>query len=602
MNQVFTPQMQWFLAQLRPLLWRHLTSILLIVVASLTFLLDPLIIKWLIDVVLPARDTRLLIVAAAGIIGVYLVQLGCSAIGGILSFRTIQKLIYSIRLDLLRQINLLSADFHEAVPVGEKLYRLEQDVDQVAELGSTLVPLVLQTAFTCIFVVSTMFVLNFRLACVLLPVAPIFIFIKKRYQRFLKLAADTAQEKSSMETSFLQEHLGSVVQIQLLRQEEEQTQLFGKYARARMEASNHRNLQEILFRTWYIAVISVGSISVLSYGGYQVFAGGLTVGGFIAFYSYVGRLFAPLSAAVDIYSRLNRLSSSLKRILSILQDKPTVAERPNALRLPRETEGLITLERVSFRYRDSPDVLRDINLSIRGGEKIALLGISGSGKSTIAKLIARLYDVCEGAVRIDGIDVRDATLASLRATVCYVPQAPVLFDRSVKENLLLGNSHASQQELRAAIEITGLAVLLDRSANGWDMRIGPRGSFLSGGEQQRVALARAVLQKPSILLLDESTSALDIPSERRVFLNLIRHFTEQTIVLISHRISALTWVDRVVILAHGSIQEHGTHHELIQRDGLYTRLYRGGQLRDSDSLLDMTNYLLMGNPSEGRKG
>src|SRR5258708_4525241 len=184
-----TPQLRWFLTQLRPLLRTHLMSVLLIVFASLTFLLDPLILKWLIDVVLPKRDTRLLIVAVAGIAGVYICQLSCYAFGGILSFRTVQGLVYSVRLRLLEQINQLSADFHETVPLGEKLYRMEQDVDQVAEIGSTMVPSILQTAFTAVFVLTTMFVLNLRLTCVLLPLMPFFVILKQQYEIRLRRSA-----------------------------------------------------------------------------------------------------------------------------------------------------------------------------------------------------------------------------------------------------------------------------------------------------------------------------------------------------------------------------------------------------------------------------
>src|SRR6266852_5279968 len=271
------PQLRWFLSQLRPLLKTHLLSVLLIVVASLTFLLDPLILKWLIDVVLPKRDARLLMVAVACIAGVYICQLSCYAAGGVLSFQTVQRLVYSIRLKLFEQINRLSANFHETVPLGDKLYRIEQDVDQVAELGSTIVPSVLQTVFTVTFVLSTMFVLNPRLTCVLLPLMPLFFFLKRRYEIRLRRAADTAQQESSKENNFLQEHLSSVVQIQLLRQEGRQTRAFMSQARAKMEALLHRNIQEILFRTWFLGVVAIGMIAILSYGGYQVFLGALTV-------------------------------------------------------------------------------------------------------------------------------------------------------------------------------------------------------------------------------------------------------------------------------------------------------------------------------------
>src|SRR6267378_4738723 len=569
-----TPQLNWFLTQLRPLLRAHLFSVLLIVIASLTFLLDPLILKWLIDTVLPKRDARLLMVAVACIAGVYICQLSCYAAGGVLSFQTVQKLVYSIRLKLLDQINRLSADFHETVPLGEKLYRIEQDADQVAELGSTIVPSILQTAFTAIFVLSAMFVLNLRLTCVLLPLMPLFVFLKRQYEIRLRRAADTAQQESSKENNFLQEHLSSLVQIQLLRQEARQTRAFMSQARAKMEALLHRNLQEILFRTWFLGVVAVGVIAILGYGGYQVFLGVLTVGGFVAFYSYLARLFGPLSAAVDIYSRLNRLNSSLRRILEIIDKRPTVCESATAVELPPRTRGRVILEGVFFGYRDNSGVFAGLNLDIRTGEKIALVGFSGSGKSTIAKLIARLYDVNRGVVRIDGTDVREVTLASLRSTVCYVPQEAILFDRSIKENLLMGNAEASIEELWEAVEVAGLTALINSLARGWDTQVGPRGMFLSGGERQRLSLARAVLQKPSVFLLDESTSALDVPSERQVYINLIQRFAEQTILFVSHRVSALTWTDRIVVLNQGVIEEQGTHDQLIETGRLYPNLFK----------------------------
>jgi ABC-type bacteriocin/lantibiotic exporter with double-glycine peptidase domain len=583
MAKLITPQLSWFLSQLRPLLRAHLVSVLLIVLASVTFLLDPLILKWLIDVVLPKKDTKLLMAAVAAIAGVYLCQLSCYAVGGILSFHTVQRLVYSVRLKLLEQINQLSADFHETVPLGEKLYRIEQDVDQVAELGSTVVPSVLQTAFTATFVLVTMFFLNARLTCVLLPLMPVFVILKRQYAIRLRPAADFAQQQSSRENNFLQEHLSAVVQIQLLRQEETQTRAFIRQARTKMEALNHRNRQEILFRTWFLGVVATGMIAILSYGGYQVFLGVLTVGGFVAFYSYLARLFAPLSAAVDIYSRLNRLNSSLRRILEIVEKKPTVRESPTAVELPRRTKAEVVLEGVVFGYHDNPRVLAGLGLEIRTGEKIALVGFSGSGKSTVAKLIARLYDVNKGVVRIGGIDVRDVTLASLRSMVCYVPQESILFDRSIKENLLLGKADASMEELREVVEVAGLTPLVRSLSRGWDTQVGPRGMFLSGGERQRLSLARALLQKPSVFLLDESTSALDVPSERQVYLNLTRHFADRTILFVSHRVSAITWTDRIVVLNQGVIEEQGTHDELMERGRLYPDLYKTARSSDRDA-------------------
>src|SRR5260370_1799728 len=496
---------RWFLRQLRPLLREHLLSVSLIVLGSLMFLLDPLLIKWLIDRVLPKRDFRLLIFAGTGFFMIYVFRLGFSALAGVVSFRTVEELAFRIRLSILEQMNRLSADYHETTPVGEKLYRMEQDVDQVAELGSSLVPYVLQTVFNATFVVGTMFVLDFRLACVLLPLMPLFFVFRKHFERRLHPASDLALQQSSQESSFLQEHLSSVIQIQLLDQDRNQTQTFLERANTRVKALNDRNLIEILFSTCYMAVIALGTITILGFGGYEVFAGALTVGGLVAFYSYLARLFDPLHAAVDIYSRFNRLSASIRRITEIIEMTPSVPEKPNALYFPSPMRGRIEMQSVSFAYRHGPPVLEGLDLRIEPGEKVALVGVSGSGKSTITKLLARLYDVNQGAVYIDGIDVRDVRLASLRTNVFYLMQDAVLFDRTLRENLLLGKPFATNKELIEALETADLGELIGRLPQGWDTPIGPKGNFLSGGERQRLALARLVLQNPSVLLLVEST-------------------------------------------------------------------------------------------------
>ncbi len=537
------------------------------------FLLDPLLIKWLIDSVLPKKDFHLLLLAAVGFFALYICRLGFSALAGLVSFRTVQELVFRIRLNILEQMNRLSADYHETTSVGEKLYRMEQDVDQVAELGSSLVPSVLQTAFNTIFVVGTMFLLDFRLMCALLPLMPVFFVFRRYFENRLRRTSDLAQQQSSKESSFLQEHLGSVVQVQLLHQERSQIAVFLERAATRVKALTDRNLVESLFRTCYMAVISLGTIAILGYGGYRVFMGALTVGGLVAFYSYLGRLFDPLNAAVDIYSRFNRLSTSIRRITEVIELIPSVPERPTAVHFESPLRGYVELKDVSFSYRNGSAVLESLNLKLEAGEKVALVGVSGSGKSTIAKLIARLYDVNQGVVRIDGIDVRDLRLESLRTRICYLMQEAVLFDRTLKENLLLGKPSATTDELSRAIELAGLGGLLQRLPKGWDARIGPLGNALSGGERQRLALARAVLQDPSLLLLDESTSALDAPSERKVFANLARHFSHQTIIFISHRISALKWVDRIVVLNRGVIEEQGTHDRLISSGGAYAYLH-----------------------------
>ena len=546
------------------------------------FLLDPLLIKWLIDRVLPIKDLRLLLISAAGFFGIYAGRVALTTLARLISFRAVQDLAVRMRLNILERLNQLAADFHDTVAPGNTLYVLEQDVDQVSEIGSGLVPSVLQAVFNAFFVTITVCILNWRLALVLVPLVPLFFFSKKYFGSRLRIASDSAQLAGSQETEFLQEHVCSIIQIQLLHQEDAQTKRFLRRAIEKRDAANHRTAVEMLFVSCYMGLIALGTVGIVCYGGYQVFVGGLTIGGLVAFYSYLGRLFDPVNVAVDVYSRLNRLRSSIRRILEIVDRPSTIVNRPNCVALSPSVKTDIEISEVCFTYKpDTPPVLERINLRVHSGNKIALVGASGSGKSTITKLVARLYDVSQGKICLDGLDLRTIELNSLRTGICYLTQETVLFDRSLKENLLLANPQATDEDLVRAIQMAELETLLQRLPDGWNAQVGPRGNALSGGERQRIALARAVLQTPSLLILDESTSALDAPTEQQIFANLRRHFKHQTMILISHRVAALSWVDRIIVLDHGRIAEDGTHEYLLQRGGIYRALYNSPLTSDT---------------------
>jgi ABC-type multidrug transport system fused ATPase/permease subunit len=280
---------------------------------------------------------------------------------------------------------------------------------------------------------------------------------------------------------------------------------------------------------------------------------------------------------VDIYSRLQRAGASIRRILEVKNEAPTVVDLPGAAALGSTTRGKVSLRNVTFGYRDGCPVLNDLSFTVEPGERVAIVGASGSGKSTIARLIPRQYDPWSGAVSIDGHDARSLQIKSLRTGVCLVPQDTVLFDATVKENLMYGNPSASRESLVKAAEIAQLWDVIRELPMGWDQPLGPRGTRLSGGQRQRIAVARAILRDPQVLILDEATSALDSETERDLLAALESFLYSRTCITVSHRLSTVLWADRVLVLDGGGIVEQGTHYVLYQRTGIYRRLCRDFQ-------------------------
>jgi ABC-type multidrug transport system fused ATPase/permease subunit len=343
--------------------------------------------------------------------------------------------------------------------------------------------------------------------------------------------------------------------VQLLSCEQREARRFARLSGRAVRAQVKRRRTELFFSSVLFLIIVIGMASVLCFGGYQVIVGTLTAGGLVAFYGYTLQLFIPLYGVVDIYSKLQRVGASVRRLMEITDADAVLRDGPDALALPSNSAGAIELKEVSFSYHSDRPVLNAINLQVNSGERVALVGTSGNGKSTIARLVARLYDAGGGKVLVEGVDVRDVTLKSLRSSVIFVPQEPVLFDVTLRENLLYGNPHATGEELERITKLAQLDTLINRLPKGLDEALGPRGNRLSGGERQRVALARALLQHPKILILDECTSALDAATEKSLLNALDRHLRGVTTIIISHRPYPTSWANREVHLSYGEIRD-----------------------------------------------
>lgn len=541
-NQV--TEFRWLAAQIKPFLRLHFTSYLCIVLASTLVLVDPLIVRFLIDDVIPNRRISWLPLVAVVFFLTYVGRLGLESLASVLNCRAVQKMTFRTRLKLLRHLQRLSAEYHDNKPAGETLHRLQADVDQVGTLSGEVIPSMLRMTTLFTLVMATMLILNYRLTMIVLLLIPAFIIVRRRFHRRLRQASDTVQEQSGKITGFLEEHLSSIVQVQLLSCEHREARRFARLSGGAVRAQIKRRTAELFFSSILYLIIVAGMAGVLCYGGHQVITGTMTAGSLVAFYGYTLQLFVPLYGVVEIYSKLQRAGASVRRLMEIAQAESIMRDRPDARAL-RDGDS-IELKDVCFSYREDRQVLRGINLRVNPGERVALAGTSGNGKSTIARLIARLYDARAGMVMVGGVDVRDLKLKSLRSSVIFVPQDSVLFDVTLRENLLYGNPQATLLELESVTKLTQLDAVIARLPNGFDEPLGPRGNRLSGGERQRVALARALLQRPQILILDECTSGLDSVTEQRLFDELDRHLRGITTIVISHRPYPITWVDRQV--------------------------------------------------------
>jgi ATP-binding cassette, subfamily B, bacterial MsbA len=549
-------EFRWLLTQVRPFLRLHLGSYVCIVLACTLILIDPLIVRFLIDHVIPNRRISWLPLIAAAFFITFMGRLGFDSLSAMLNFRAVQKMTFRSRLRLLRHLQRLSAEYHDNRPLGDTLHRLQVDVDQVAALSGEVIPSALRMVTIFTLVMTTMLVINYRLTAIVLPLIPVFILVRRRFHDRLRQASDSVQQQSGKMTSFLEEHLSSIVQVQLLSCEQREARRFARLSGSAVRAQVKRRATELFFGSLLYMIIILGIASVLCYGGYQVIVGTLTAGGLVAFYGFTLQLFVPLYGVVDLYSKLQRAGASVRRLMEITEADAILRDRPDALALEL-TSGAIELKDVSFSYHPDRPVLNAISLRVNPGERVALAGTSGNGKSTVARLVARLYDARAGTVLVEGNDVRDIKLKSLRSSVIFVPQDPVLFDVTLRENLLYGNPQATPEELTRVAKLAQLETLIDRLPKGLDESLGPRGNRLSGGERQRVALARALLQHPKVLILDECTSALDELTEQRLLRNLHHHLKGVTTIIISHRPYPTRWANRVVHLNYGQIGNNG---------------------------------------------
>lgn len=572
LRALLSPELVWLLGQARHLKALYWAQAVLVFASALASLFQPLLLKWAIDEIIPWRQISMLAVVALIFCATFALQFAFNSLGALVDSITNERLMYTLRLRLLRHLQRLSPEYYSRVKTGDLLHRVENDVQQISELSGSKLAALLRTTLMTLMTLSVMVLLSWRLTLFVLPFVPLVMWIRHFGHPRLRRAADATQKAGAGRMRFVQEHLGGMTQVQLLGREASERRGFSRLARRAMDAVLKRRGTELGLQLASDLGMILATSLVIGYGGLQVIQGTLSLGGFVAFYTFLGRLFGPTQMLVLLYSSVQRASASIRRVREVLDAEPTLVDPSQPRKLAPSGPLAVQLEGVDFAYPGRPATLDGLDLDIAPGERVALVGTSGCGKTTIARLLARLYDPEEGRVTFDGEDLRDLSLRDVRSRVALVLQEPLLFDVSLGENLRYARSGLAPEQIQRVLETCCLDQVVAELSDGLESTVGPGGSKLSGGQRQRVAVARALLQQPRLLVLDEATSALDSTTELELLRGLDKLARDCTTVVIAHRLSAILWAERIVVIRQGRVIDHGNHQELYQRCASYRQL------------------------------
>jgi ATP-binding cassette, subfamily B, bacterial len=555
--------------------WKQLLLALsAIVITSFLGLVPPLLIKNIVDKALPQKNLKLLSFYILISIGVTLILALLQVGQSYLNTWIAKHIIFNMKNEMYFHLQHMSLTFFSAAKPGEIITRITSDIDGIQDIFNSTIVNALSSIFILITTTIVLITMNWKLAIVGMLVLPLFILPTRKVGKARWRIATKSQEKISQLNQIIQETLsisGAILSKIFTREKDE----YKKFSAINEEVIKLQIKESIVGR-WFFMTISIfttiGPMLIYFFGGYLFIKDEISIGGIIAFIALLNRLYAPVSQLSNIHIDITRSFALFERIFEYFDQKQDIIDKPNTRKLGI-IQGRIDFENVCFSYNNNIKILEDINFSVEPGTMIALVGPSGAGKTTITNLIPRLYQVNSGSVKVDGYDVKDVTLESLRNQIGIVMQEPYLFNDTIEENLKYGKPMATKEEMINACKAAYIHDFIMTLPDKYSTIVGNRGIKLSGGEKQRISIARVILKSPRIIILDEATSSLDSVSEMYIQKAMVPLLSNRTSFVIAHRLSTVLAADQIFVIDNGHVVETGKHEELIKGNGLYKQLY-----------------------------